>query len=119
MLGNVKSLTLYDTIGKNGIMLADGSQVYPSYNVLLWLSGFAGSPVMICESSDSSRVLAFIVESGESHTLFITNITNKIQLIQISGLPIEFTSQVLNENVYLQAIGDPLAWNSIEKDHHF
>lgn len=112
------SITLYDIFGEGGIIQIDGSVVYPAYIVLLWLSEFAGKPVILCPCK-SSFIQGMIIHSATGGIMLIANYSEEIRSVIIEGLPDEFSSKVLDQFSFIAAVSNPIAWNSIRPEYHF
>lgn len=92
------SITYFETLGERGIMMGDqGSRwpvqfpakkgmVFPVFHVFRILLRFRGGRIICCRSSQPLLFDGFAIEKGRYGMIFMANMTDKAQIIQVSGI---------------------------------
>jgi len=75
--GEAKEVTLYQTIGNQGVMSVDG-EPYPVYDILKNLAVYQGKSIKVFESGDAHAVQGMWVDS---RVLALANFTNEEQRV--------------------------------------
>lgn len=115
--GKAASLTLHAATGNDGLMISDGTAVYPNYLIFLLFAESKGSQVTFCKSN-SQFVQAIIIHTAPRKRMLIVNNSNQKQTVTVQGLPREFSSKTLDQFSCEAAVLNPLAWSSLRPDYH-
>ena len=106
------SITYFETLGERGIMMGDqGSRwpdqfpakkgmVFPLFHVFRILLRFRDCRIIRCRSSRPLLFDGFAVEKGRSGIIFMANMTDKEQIIHVSGIKKSRTFFSLHEKNY-------------------
>ncbi len=119
----VASATYYETTGWRGVMeLADGcslpeqfpsrsGMVFPLFHVLADANEFAGGEVLAAVSSDPLVFDGLAIRRGETTRVMLANMTDRPQLVTVTGLAPEAVVRVLDEATFDRATqDDPLGF---------
>jgi hypothetical protein len=96
--GHVDAVCLSAPTGEFGVVYAameyaqpwfdqQGQGVYPIYHVIRGMAAAAGAPRLETTPSDGSRVQSVAWRSGGDTVLWLANLTNEAQVVEIEGLP--------------------------------
>ncbi len=98
--GGAASVTYFSLNGNSGIMVDDGSSVYPVYHILLSAAQMYGAKAGGCLCSNPSEFAAVVFVKNIHFLLLVANLTGQPQKITINNLPTMINCKFLDESTY-------------------
>ncbi len=92
-----------------------GPAVFPLYHIVAGMAQASGAALRTAESDDPTRVLALAHEvAGGGTRLWLANLTPSPQRVEVAGVPSEAMIGGLDEDKFVAATTDPLAFQAAE-----
>jgi hypothetical protein len=108
--GGAASVTLFSLNGEGGLMIENGSEVYPVYHIVTTISEMTGGTGGSCIHKRGSGVTGILMVKGMRMLVVAANLTNTSKKLQIDNLPSLITCEYLDETTYLEATQFPEKW---------
>jgi hypothetical protein len=106
--GGLEALTVGALTGAFGLIDEDGTgAVRPLFHAVRGLAALAGRPRLSAQSSHPNRVLAVAADSADGTVMWLANVTNRPQTVQLGGHPTPLVDEiaVLDEHCFVSPPG--------------
>ena len=106
--GGLEALTVGALTGAFGLIDEDGTgAVRPLFHAVRGLAALAGCPRLSAQSSHPDRVLAVAADSAGGTVIWLANVTNRPQTVQLGGYPTPLVDEiaVLDEHCFVSPPG--------------